>query len=54
MQTKFLICVELTLIILFGGIEAKSIRGGGISEGRTERVGRDGGGDVGAGQWLYL
>ena len=54
MQTKILICVELTFIILFGGIEAKSISGGGIREGRTERVGRDGGGDVGAGQPPYM
>ena len=50
MQTKILICIELTLItiILFGGIEAKNIRGGASKEGRT-----DGGGNVGAGLDRY-
>ena len=38
MQAKFLICVVLTFIFLFGGTESKDLRSGG----RGEKAGKDG------------
>ena len=48
MQTKFLLCILLTFIILLGEIEAKGGRGGGGRGGRGGR-GRRGGGGFGGG-----